>query len=196
MDLASPGGARKPRAVDGLVPAVSDSTSTFAPTLSNSSSAFCTLLFIFTAFRASNRTRIHAHATVAIVTWSSPWISTPLVCCAHISDLARSLALSDPRRSTLECAHTAATPFDHRRRSLISSYKNNFTIESPDTSFVTIIIIITPTNSCEWSCPQAAEGLPPLQRIARHLPPAMSLLRNPSQLLIHRVRPSTTRLCH
>jgi hypothetical protein len=196
MDLAR-GGARKPRAVDGgLVPAVSDSTSTFASALSNSSSAFCNLLSIFTAFGASNRTRIHAHATVAIVTWSSPWISTRLVCCAHISDLARSLALSDHRRSTLECAHTAATPFDHRRRSLISSYKNNFTIESPNTSFVTIIIIITPTNSREWSCPQAAEGLPPLQQIARHLPPAMSLLRNPSQLLIHRVRPSTTRLCH
>jgi hypothetical protein len=112
MDLASRGGSRKPRAVDGrcvgLVPAVSDSTSTFAPALSNSSSAF-SQLFTSTASRASNTPHIYAHATVTIVTWSPP--PAPL-CSAlrpHIrfGPLARSRSLSlspIPRRSTFECA--------------------------------------------------------------------------------------------
>ena len=198
MDLASRGGSRKPRSCRRSRPCRIGFDLHICTCPSNSSSAFCNQLFVPKASRASNKPRIYAHATVTIVPWSSPQISTRLVRCAYldISDLVRSLALSDPRRSTLECANAAAPPFSHRRRSLTSSYTNNPTIESPNFSFVTITIFITSTNSCEWSCLQAAEGLlPPLQQIARHLLPAMSLPPNPNQLLIHRVLPSTMRLC-
>lgn len=136
MDLASRGGSRKAKSCRRSRPCRIGFDLHICTCPSNSSSAFCNLLFVITASRASNRSRIHAHATVTIVTWPSPLISTRLVRCAHISDLVRSLALSDPRRSTLECSHIAAPPFKHRRRFLISSDTNNPTIESYIIAFV------------------------------------------------------------